>query len=383
MAAGLPLLLLAWLLAVPSSPAAAFGTIDSAGQRREHERITRAALACPNGSGSDGICFEPSSLDLLAGHGREFGAVGAPDSDELSNPAAHCDNADFLAGSYPHTRRSATDVLMECVDHLRSRHREAVDSAVDLLATTARIDRNAVSVERDCRFFEAAESRAKCTVIEGLGRLLHGAQDFYAHSNWADESDPSRAVSVENPPGLNRPGPSPVLDLTGSTEPDVPQDLTTGCFVLRDEVTGVAECTGRVTHAGLNKDTGMVDPGDAVTADPTTPRGMVRENFAKAVAGAVAETRRQWLDLRAALVARYGEGSAALMVCALTRDDPIANCQDQDALVEQLRADRDQDGTGGRQVALLLGILAVGVVGGALALHQRARRRRPRVRDQA
>ena len=78
---------------------------------------------------------------LLAGHDREFGAVGAPDSDELSDPAAHCDNADFLAGPYPQTRQQATDALIACVDHLRSRYRQAVDSAVGLITTTGRINR--------------------------------------------------------------------------------------------------------------------------------------------------------------------------------------------------------------------------------------------------
>jgi hypothetical protein len=38
--------------------------------------------------------------------------------------------------------------------------------------------------------------------LEGLGRVLHGAQDFYAHSNWADTADPTRPVGVDNPPGL-------------------------------------------------------------------------------------------------------------------------------------------------------------------------------------
>ena len=223
----LPLVLLAWIAAVPNDAAAAFGTIASGGQNREHERITRAALACPAGTGSDGLCFEPASLDLLAGHGREFGAVGAPDSDELSNSAAHCDNADFLAGPYPQTGLQATGVLLQCIEHLRYRYREAVSSATGLLATSGRIDRNAVSVERNCRFFEAAERRAKCTVIESFGRLLHGAQDFYAHSNWADEADLARPIGTENPPGLNQLGPSPVLDLSGIAPPVVPEDLTT------------------------------------------------------------------------------------------------------------------------------------------------------------
>ncbi|HEX3305719.1 MAG TPA: hypothetical protein VHS32_05700, partial [Streptosporangiaceae bacterium] len=95
--------------------AAAFGTIDGGGQNREHERITRAALACGADTASDADCFEPRSMDSLAGRVREFGAVGAPDRDELSLPAAHCDNADFLAGDYPRTRDEATTTLLDCV----------------------------------------------------------------------------------------------------------------------------------------------------------------------------------------------------------------------------------------------------------------------------
>ena len=59
-------------------------------------------------------------MDYLAGHDRQFGAIGAPDSDELSDPAAHCDNADFLAGGYPHTRDQATAAVVDCVRHLRT-----------------------------------------------------------------------------------------------------------------------------------------------------------------------------------------------------------------------------------------------------------------------
>ena len=108
------LILLAWIASAPGS-AAAFGTIDGGGQHREHERLTRAALACAGDSGSEPDCFEPKSIGYLAGHDREFGAVGAPDNDELSDPAAHCDNADFVAGGYPRTRDQATASLMDCV----------------------------------------------------------------------------------------------------------------------------------------------------------------------------------------------------------------------------------------------------------------------------
>lgn len=132
--------------------------------------------------------------------------------------------------------------------------------------------------------------------------------------------------SADNPPGLNLPGPSAVLDLRTDSTPTVPADLSTGCFVLNDQVPGVGECAGRVTHAALNKDNGLIDPTTGDVTEPTTPRGMVQENFAKAVAGAIAETQRQWQDFRSELSARYGEEKGALMVCALTHDDPVNDC---------------------------------------------------------
>jgi hypothetical protein len=316
-------------LAAPASPAAAFGTIDGGGQHREHERVTRAALACDGDSSRDGECFEPATIDYLAGHDREFGAVGAPDSDEISDPAAHCDDGDFLEGSYPRTREQATAGLLDCVDHLRIRFGEAVDAARGLLDDEGQIVAAEVDAATECSPREATEQRAKCTALEAFGRTLHGAQDFYAHSNWADEADPTRPVGPDNPPGLNRPGPSPVLDLRTGTDQIVPADLSTGCFVLKDEVPGVGDCAERVTHAALNKDNGLVDPGNGDATGPTTPRGMVGENFAKAVAGAISESRRQWQDLRSELTVRYGEDDAARMACALTHDDPVDDCRDR------------------------------------------------------
>ena len=93
------------LLAAPA--VLGFGTINGAGQRAEHERITRAALACAGAASS--TCFEPRSIANLAGERGTFGGVGAPDSDEIFNGAAHCDNADFLAtAGYPQSRADAT-----------------------------------------------------------------------------------------------------------------------------------------------------------------------------------------------------------------------------------------------------------------------------------
>ena len=357
--------LLSWFVLASSivvmpSPAAAFGTIDGAGQHREHERITRAAVACPPGTGSDGDCFAPRSMDQLAGHGNKFGAVGSPDLTEVSDPAAHCDDADFLAGAYPHTREQATTTLLDCVSHLRRRFREAIDSAADLLDDEGRIAAAEVGLDTDCVLDATTEQRAKCRSLESFGRALHGAQDFYSHSNWADGVDPARPIGADNPPGLNLPAPSPVLDLRGSSAPTVPRDLTTGCFVPRDRVPGVGVCEGRVTHAGLNKDNGLVDRSSGSATEPTTPRGKVGGNFAKAVAGAVIETRHQWQEFRAELAHEYGTERASLMACALARDDPSSDCRAH---------------TGRTVIVLAVSGVLIGVlVAGVLVFHGRRRR---------
>jgi hypothetical protein len=301
-------------------------------------------------------------MDLLAGHDPYFGGVGAPDSDEISDPTAHCDNADFLAeAGYPRDRELATAGLTDCVGHLRIRFDEGIAGAGDLLDDQGQVIQADVLLDPpDCKLFEALEKRAKCNSLVGLGRALHGAQDFYAHSNWADEADPTRPVGADNPPGLNLPGPSPILDLRTDSAPSVPAELATGCYVLKDEVPGVGECTERVTHAALNKDNGLIDPNTGGATEPTTPRGIVQQNFAKAVAGAIAETRRQWQDFQSELSVRYGAEKGALMACALTHDDPVNDCP-------------DRDWTG-----VIVGLLAAGIVliAAAVIIVQVRRRRR-------
>ena len=317
------------LVTSPAPGAAAFGTIDGGGQHREHERITRASLACAGEAPLGEVCFAARSMDFLAGHDHEFGGVGAPDSDEIADPTAHCDNADFLeVDNYPRTREQATAGLLGCVSHLQGRFGEAVVAAAALLDGDGQIIGDEVNLDAECKVFDVAEKRAKCESLEAFGRVLHGAQDFYAHSNWADEADPDRPMGDDNPPGLNLPAPSPVLDLLSDISPVVPSGLSTGCFVLRDEVPGVGDCAGRVTHAALNKDNGLVDPNTGEVTGPTTSRGMVEENFAMAVAGAITETRRQWQDFQTELTARYGVDRAALITCSLTHDEPVDDCRD-------------------------------------------------------
>ena len=316
-------LVAAGLLLAPS--AHAFGTINSAGQRSEHERITRAALACAPGVPSTGDCFEPRSIDQLAGHAGTFGAVGAPDSDEIFVPEAHCDEADFLAiPGYPRTRAQADAALHGCVEHLRMRFHEARDRAEGVLNPDGSLKGPEVDLRTDCTFFLGIGGRAKCNALEGLGRALHGAQDFYSHSNWADEADPTQPISIDNPPGLNRPGPTPILDLRGGGAAAIPPDLATGWFktvllVPRDHCPARDD---RITHACLNKDLANIDRVTGATIDPQTPRGMVLSNAQKAVSGAIAETRRQWADLRAELLATYGAVRGKRIISALTQDVP-------------------------------------------------------------
>ena len=88
----------------------------------------------------------------------------------------------------------------------------------------------------------------------------------------------------------------------------------------------------RLTDAALNKDRVLIDPATGAATAPTTPRGQVEDNFAKAVAGAVAETRRQWRDFRSELTDRSAKERAEMMLCALTHDDPVNDCPDRRSL---------------------------------------------------
>ncbi|MEU1313225.1 CinY protein [Streptomyces cinnamoneus] len=313
------------LLTAQAPSAQAFGTVNTLGQHAEHERITRAALACAPGRASDGTCFEPRSLDQMAGHKGTFGAIGAPDTDEIATPEAHCDNADFLtAAGYPRSREEATKQLQACVAKLQTRFREGVDAAGGTLKADGTVAPRENDLTKDCTFSLGVPGRNKCEAIEGLGRALHGVQDFYSHSNWADRAATDRPLGKDNPPGLGLPAPSPLLALSTGRPPaaaDVPRELTTGCFSLLP-----LGCSKRVQHSGLNKDTGLIDPATGATSGPTTDRGRAADNFDRAVRAAITDTRRQWTDFRAALTARYGKDRAETIGCVLTHDDPARAC---------------------------------------------------------
>jgi hypothetical protein len=112
-----------------------------------------------------------------------------------------------------------------------------------------------------------------------------------------------------------------LLDLRAAVAPDVPNDLATGCFSLVP-----LACRGRVDHGSLNKDNGLINPVTGVATAPSKPRGRVLGNFQAAVSGAIAEAQRTWEDLADELVTVYGARQGNLMICAITRDDPVQSC---------------------------------------------------------
>jgi hypothetical protein len=342
-----------------------FGTINEPstfGQHSEHERLSRAAYRCPPGvTVSDGVCFEEMSLVQLAGTsgpdgyvGRGFnGAVGAPDTlDPVpEGPEAHCDNADFLDSlglgleqPYPRTREQATEELQKCVDHLRERFSEGLDAADNLVDEHARIVESEVNIRFQCTFsFPELQmhlfSRSKCSAIEGFGRAMHGIQDFYAHSNWADQGLPP--FSPESPPGLKRKDNPIFLDLRADNDisDQVPYNLSTGCFggLLTDEAVGQPghplepgsiDCTGRITHYTLNKDHGLISPLNGSTSEPgpDTPRSDLEGNFERAVQAAIRDSRRQWMYFREEIRRIYGTERGNIIICSLVRDNPAKDC---------------------------------------------------------
>ncbi|MFD8972204.1 hypothetical protein [Streptomyces sp. NPDC059593] len=299
------------LAVVPPPPAQAF-------TGGNHESITRAALP-----------WEPVTLSAMADD--RDGAINANDHGGyfLVGPL-HCDNADYLAPryaqDYPRSRDEATTELLACIRTSVARFRNAVLAADGLVDAQGKVRAEQSDLSSACVWNETPD-RAKCDVLEQLGRGWHQLQDFHAHSNWSDRAAPG-PVGTDNPPGLARTGAAPFLDIRRySTMEDadwtrearalVPADLATGCYADIDS-TGVkdGDCAGRVTHnRDLNKDTAA------------SRRSKTGDNFSRAVSGATAETTRQWNDFAAELRRTYPDDRRGeQMICVLVHDDPASSC---------------------------------------------------------
>lgn len=339
--------------AVPASPAVAFGTVDNVllSQQAEHEKITRA-LAC-GAVDAPVNCFEPYSIALLAGGKGTFGAVGAPDNpvEGLGPFSKHCDDADHYPNwkqqypgwaKYKQSRADANRALAKCIEYYGDQMSDAVDAAGGLVSKNGRLlpaqadifSGPKGKITNSCSFPKtgrAKSDRAKCAVINRLGRALHVAEDFYSHTNWVDYPRPG-GTSLRNPWGLGRADLAPFLRYprpTGALGGQFPAELISGC----DDsipVWGGLSCFHRIAHGDLNKDQGKIDWRTGGTSGPKTSRGKIvhdgETNFERSVTSARAQTRQTWTDFVAALGVAYGTDRAAVIVKALTDDTPYAPC---------------------------------------------------------
>ena len=325
-------ILLATTLAVASLvPIAtfAYGTVRGMGQDAEHARITRHALACDGVRPAD-ACFQPDTLDSLAGEEGSFGAVGAPDRGRgMLTSHAHCSAGDYLdVPGYPRSAAEAEASLTECRTQMMSNLDHAVLDAAALLDEDGDIRGSQIPSYIDCVYAGSEHGRAKCNVLAHLGLILHASQDFYSHSNWVDQPDSGLPVGVENPPGLGQSGRSPWLDLR-IANPVFPAGLISGCFDNESFLGEERGCfygdTGehRVRHLNLAKDTGVIDPQIGAGS---SERGALGDNFRRSVEAAIEDSADKWATLRERLVATYGERNGAMMICAITRDNPTRDC---------------------------------------------------------
>lgn len=295
-------------------PAFTFGTINAGVQNAEHEKITRLGLA--------GFNIGAKTIDEIAGKTGTFGAVGSPDVRLIFQKSAHCDGGDFLAvAGYPQTAAGAAANIVACRKWIFSKLDEAVTDAKGLLSEGT-LDK--LSYGKIPCIYSGKKGRAKCNVLEDLGVALHTAQDFYAHSNWADAAAPG-AITPGNPPGLNQPGIAAYINPLSRTA-GFPKGLITGCF---DGVPESQHCTYasgklRIKHAFLTKDTGSIDVATGASGKGTTPRGAVANNFAKAVAIAIADTHDKWAWFEAAVLKKYGAKNGKLIICRMRSDDASA-----------------------------------------------------------
>src|SRR5271156_1611750 len=145
--------IIAVAIALVSALLCGFGTINGHGQSAEHEKITRRALGCPGVSPGD-ACFQPATLDQLAGRRGPFGAIGYPDSSlAVFKSQAHCDDGDG-AGQ-----------LEACRTWMNDHMTAAVRDAAGLLDHHAIVPAQ-VSLFGGCVWALELKGRAKCNVLQ-------------------------------------------------------------------------------------------------------------------------------------------------------------------------------------------------------------------------
>ena len=288
-----------------ATPALSFSMLTKDGAW--HEKITREALA---------TTLQKDTLGQLAGSRGALGATGAPDIDAPFKDAAHCDNADaFSAAGYPQTAVEARAMLDACRKYAFDRIEDAVRDLAALVTKEGKVVSSQFPSLVSCTFAGDVRGRAKCNVLQNLGKAMHAAQDFYSHSNWVDQPAVGGATA-QNPQGLGQSGAAPYFAAPAAA---FPAGLISGCFDLKSaqsKLSGdAAETKGcnykgglRIKHAFLNKD------------DPATPRAAIGGNFERARTAAVEDTRGKWVWFEMRVREVYPGKRGAVMICAMKTD---------------------------------------------------------------
>ena len=381
--------------------AQAFMTWETPGSS-EHERITRAAVACNSvfarlpaddvdwsklcihslafdGSAPAGTWQLQATINNLAGGGGSslFGGVGAPDRKAevvSSNPASHCDEGDwwFLStpwygSTYPGSLDARTQKIYNCMVLLQAYMKHAVQQAGNLVvgsdAKGWNFNIDQIELANDCyESYDLATNvtaggvlpdgivpsngtvqyggQSKCAVLISVGRAMHIAEDFYAHSNWTDENPSTPDAST--PPGLQNP-----VDLIpeGLRYPRTPSSID-AWLDSNQVITGFypgspsdpAVATDRIYHNhALTKDSGMAaidwtsDVLPAGNGAGKFRRGAAgsldgQDNFQRAARGAIYAASTLWADFYRAIVATYPGDRGTKIWTAITQDAPWTQC---------------------------------------------------------
>ena len=388
--------------------ATAFGVGWMPGSHSEHQKITYLALDCRSTfdpQTKPTHCFAPDTgSNLYQPDGALWPAITTPDgmlAPRWGGPYwAHCDDADFMQQSgYPQSYHSASSRLGMCRDWVqgllymgvkdkklcnatgepgailriylditqypptRFLKRWTCDGVTDLSAwlqsqiVQAKVSQpQYYSNKGGCEFDKENYNgdrvyggvNVKCEIILSLGQALHAIQDFYSHSNVADNERIYDPIDASNPPGLVNSVGYKVLDYWDLTKPRLlatqpPIDLATGCY---PDSACIEQ--GRIPHDKLNKDKGHINlnyyelepslggcPGGWIgqvctanfrSGDFLNSNSMdYRNNFETAVNMAVRGTRKAWADTQTLIINQYGETKGAQIICGITSDTPN-NC---------------------------------------------------------
>lgn len=367
----------------------------------EHSNITRAALSCAS---KDPVpnCFEAESINVLAGDGVAFGAVGAADNySNLTSGSTewHCAEADYIPpsingvstgiGSYPTSEAYAKGVFQRCRDFVKAEFTEGsqigtqsnppgrwggvLGSARYYFTTnnsysgplswayaggglSGGIGYASLRGINGCVFnTTGSASGGKCYVLNSLGRGLHVVMDFYAHSNWGDLADPSRPISIDNPPGLGQTSLAPFWEDLDAPMPWT-EGLSSGCYKNNEKrglentpAYSASGCVGRTPdlewrtdkYVGYSKDVADFNPADGSSAQVKCnntgdisganwkgcqPRGsiklpnntLVQQNVTSL---AILEVRRQWAWVQKKIHEVFGKDRGDIVICYMIKDE--------------------------------------------------------------